>query len=572
MSNSDNNSISAGWDEIYDFVIVGSGAGAVCAALYAKELGKKPLIIEKRDVFGGSTAFSGGVWWVPNNPYMARDGIEDSYERARQYLDAVVGEYTKGSTPERRERFLKAAPKAIDFLEKYGMKFQRVEYWPDYYDELPGGEKTSRSLVAPLFDLTELGEWSDKVAAPPGEDVPVNTDVLAHVILMARTLKGFRSAVMLGLRQLKDKLTGSKTRGMGRAIQGRLLQIALRENLPIWLDSPVENLITEGGEVVGVKVKRHGKTLRIKAGRGVLLNVGGFSRNLAMRERYQPQPASVKWTNSNPGDTGEMIETTIKLGADIECMEEAWWIVTSIGIDGNTDIETGMRMLHHLDIAKPHCIIVDQDGRRFANEAGSYMEIGQRIYRNHKEGHNSVPCWAILESRNRKRHMWASGLPGKPPKAWIESGYMKQADTLGELAEICGIDPAGLQATVERFNQFAKNGVDEDFGRGSREFDRRNGDPRNKPNPSLGAFERSPFYAVALYPGDIGTSGGLVTNEYSRVLKEDGSPIKGLYATGNTTSSVYGRCYPGAGASISASLAFGYLAAQHACTSQTEKK
>jgi 3-oxosteroid 1-dehydrogenase len=224
--------------------------------------------------------------------------------------------------------------------------------------------------------------------------------------------------------------------------------------------------------------------------------------------------------------------------------------------------------MHHLDLSLPHLIMVDQTGRRVANEAGAYMEVGEAMYDRQQQNGKAFPCWTIFDQRNRDRYHWGASTPGKTPKDWIESGYMKKADTLQELAKICGIDWPGLRDEVGKFNSYCKTGKDLDFNRGGRAFDRAHGDPTVKPNPNLGSIEQGPFYAVAMFPGDVGTAGGLVTDEFARVLKQDGSIIPGLYATGNTTASVFGRCYPGAGASIAASFTFGLLAAHHAAGSE----
>jgi 3-oxosteroid 1-dehydrogenase len=220
--------------------------------------------------------------------------------------------------------------------------------------------------------------------------------------------------------------------------------------------------------------------------------------------------------------------------------------------------------MHHLDLSLPHSIMVDQLGERFCDEAGAYMEIGQRMYQRQQQTGRAVPSWVIMDSRQRARYPWGTAAPGQVPKEWLASGYMIQAQSIEELCRKTGMDQAGLQRTLARFNGFCQSGVDSDFGRGSRAFDRCHGDPTVKPNPNLGAIEKPPFYAVRMYPGDVGTAGGLVTDEHARVLRGDGSVIPGLYATGNCTASVVGRCYPGAGASIGAAFTFGYIAAHHA--------
>ncbi|PRX96909.1 FAD-binding protein [Paraburkholderia sp. BL25I1N1] len=563
------------WDATYDFVVVGSGGGSMCAALACKTAGKEALIIEKQSKVGGSTGYSGGVWWLPNNHVMRRHGVRDSYERARQYFDAAVTYQGPGTSPARREAYLRTGPKMAEFLEQQGMQFVYADGWSDYYDTLPGGEPRGRSLLAKLFDVKELGEWAPKLSRYKGVSIPANSNEFPELFLLKRTWGGKRKAMQLAGRMLYQKLTGKELVSNGAAIQGRMLQIALRENIPIWTETPVRDLIVENGRVAGVIAMRGGREMRVHAREGVLLNTGGFSHNAEMRRKYQPQPSSSAWTNANPGDTGEVLEAAVAIGGAVDCMEEAWWVVTSLG--PNETLPEGARapdgsplpFMHHLDLSLPFSIMVDQDGRRFCDEAGAYMEIGQRMYQRQKETGKAVPSWVVMDSRQRKYYPWGTAMQGQIPQQWLDSGYMIKADSISELAQKCGIDTAGLQDTVTRFNGFCKSGVDSDYGRGSRAFDRCHGDPTIKPNPNLGPIEQAPFYAVRMYPGDVGTAGGLVTDEYARVLKEDGSLIPGLYATGNCTASVVGRCYPGAGSSIGASFVFGYIAALHASGAQT---
>ncbi len=571
--------MSSGQDsnESYDFVIVGSGGASMCAALVAKSLGASALILEKQAKVGGSTGFSGGVWWIPNNPVMKRAGVADSYERARQYFDSVVTYHGPGSSPARRKAFLETGPDMVAFLERAGMAFHYADGWSDYYDELPGGEPRGRSLMARLFDINELGDWKSRLSMYRGRQMPMGSDEYPTLFLAKRTWAGKRMALRLAARMLYAKLTGKDLRSNGAAIQGRMLQIALRERLPIWTESPVQDFIVENGRVVGVVALRNGRETRVRARDGVLINAGGFSHNRDMRERFQPKPNPWRWTNANPGDTGEMIEMAMRLGAAVDCMDEAWWVVTSLGPGESlpegavTADGTPIPFMHHLDLSLPYSIMVDQQGQRFCDESGAYMEIGQRMYRRQADTGKGVPSWVIMDSRQREYYPWGTAAPGQIPQAWLDSGYLKRADALGELAAQCGIDAAGLQATVQRYNQFCRAGKDEDFGRGGRAFDRAHGDPSVKPNPNLGPIERPPFYAVAMYPGDVGTAGGVITDEYARVLRADGSVIEGLYATGNSTASVVGRCYPGAGASIGASFVFGYIAAHHAARAHTQQ-
>ncbi|MEO6717023.1 MAG: FAD-binding protein [Novosphingobium sp.] len=540
----------------FDFVVVGSGGGSVPAALVMHEAGKRVLIIEKQSKIGGTSAFSGGVIWIPNNHHVNDEGGGDSHERSRTYLDGLIGETGgPGASPERRDAYIRHGADMIRFLEKQGMKFLHA-HWPDYYDSRPGGIAEGRSLCAPLFDVGELGEWKDKLASfPLTADLPIESRDAVSIFVAMSTWRGKMMAAKLALRMLEKKLTGRELRGSGNALQGRLFQIALRKQIPIWTECQVKDLILEGGRVTGVIVERSGERIEVRANLGVLINAGGFSRNLEMREQYQPSPTSVDWTVVNQGDTGDMHLAMMRLGAAIDLMDESWWMPSSFSPDD------GRYMGFHSpnDIGKPHCIVVDAKGQRFANESCAYMEFGQAMYRA-----QAVPAWAVFDSNHRRKYPWGMALPGKPPKAMLDSGYLKRFDTLKDLARSCGIDPAGLADSVTRFNGFAKSGVDLDFHRGESAYHNYYGDPTVKPNPNLAPIARAPFYAVALYPGDVGTAGGVVADEHARALREDGSVIPGLYVTGNSSAPVVGRSYPGAGASVGPSMTFGYIAARHA--------
>jgi 3-oxosteroid 1-dehydrogenase len=541
-------------EQEFDFIIVGSGGGSVPAALVIKDRGMRPLIIEKQALIGGTCAFSGGVIWIPNNDYLNAEGGNDSHERSRLYLDTVIGPPLPSSSLARRDAYIRGGAQMIRFLKSKGMKFIHA-HWPDYYADRPGGIAEGRSLAAPLFDVNELGEWADKLASHPFTSMmPLGSPESVHIFTAARTLKGKIVAMKVAYRVMLNKIFGKRLRGAGNALQGRLYQIAIREEIPIWTQCPVRDFVVENGRVTGVIAERDGRTIKVGARLGVLVNAGGFSRNKEMREKYSRKPTSVNWTQVNPGDTGEMIQAIMNLGAATAQMDEAFWQACSFLPDGTT-----MGMHSGTDMGKPYCIVVDSNGKRFANEGASYMEFGQKTYEA-----GAVPAWIIMESRHRRYYPWGSMLPGITPQSLIDNGYVKKADTIEELARLCGIDPTNLVQTVSRFNEFVRKGVDEDFHRGESAYDRYYGDPTVKPNPNLGAIERPPYYAVAIYPGDVGTCGGIVADEHARALRPDGSPIPGLYVTGITSAAVVGRCYPGAGASVGPSMTFGYVAARHA--------
>ena len=548
-------------DEMFDFVIVGSGGGSMCAALMMHSVGKRPLILEKTDLVGGSTAMSGGVMWIPNNRFLAAAGIKDSHDAAATYLDTLAGpdaEDVPGGTRERRLTYLAEAPRMIDFLVDQGIRLERIPYWPDYYDDLPGGLEAGRTVVAELFDSNLLGEWRDKLRKNFLQ-LPSPLDEAMKIPRFRTTSAGKKMMARMVLRGIAAKLTGKRYITAGAALQGRMLQAALKAGVPIRTNAGVKELLTDAtGAVTGVLAVIDGKESRIGAHHGVLINAGGFSRNQRMRDTYQPG-ASAEWTNASPGDTGEMIEEATRIGAAIAQMDQM--VGSQIALPpGHTD----MLPMVQADVSSPHSIIVDQTGVRYMREAQSYMKFCQEMFARDKIA-PAVPSWLVMDSQYLRKYMLAGSMPGaKKPKSWFDTGFLRKGATLEELARACDMDPAKLTASVERFNGFVRNGVDEDFHRGSRAYDRYLGDPGHKLSASLGPIDQGPFYAVQIFPGDVGTYGGLVTDSSARVLRNDGSVISGLYATGTSTASVMGRSYPGAGSSIGPSFTFGYVAAKHA--------
>ncbi|CAN7599322.1 FAD-dependent oxidoreductase [Phenylobacterium sp. LjRoot219] len=545
-------------NEVFDFVVVGSGGGSMCAALVLRKAGKSVLILEKTDLVGGSTAKAGGVMWVPNNRFMQAQGVEDSHEKATAYLDAVVGDHADapGATRERRQTYLREAPEMVDFLVGEGIKLRRSPYWPDYYDDRAGGSAPGRTVVAELFDVNELGPWKSKLR-PNAFPLPAPIFEAVSLPLFKVSWRGKWVMLKTGLRGFIAKLTGKHWVTAGAALQGRMLKAALKAGVEIRTEAPVTELILNGGgAVAGVVTEKDGREWRVGARSGVLLNAGGFAHNQQMLDKYIPN-VRAEWTHAAPGDTGDMHRELMRIGAQMAQMEEM------VGNQMTLPPGLGPQGVQ-MQLAKPHAFLVDQSGERYMNEGGSYMEFCQRMLARHEKV-PAVPSWWIMDSQYIERHMLANTMPGaKKPAAWFLEGYLRKADTLDGLATACGIDPRTLKATTERFNGFARQGRDDDFHRGARAYDRWLGDPTQKPNAALGTVEKGPFYAVTVVPGNVGTFGGVVTDAYARVLREDGSVIGGLYATGTTTAAVMGRTYPGAGCSIGPAFTFGYVAAKHA--------
>ncbi|MCK9900520.1 3-ketosteroid-delta-1-dehydrogenase [Parafrankia colletiae] len=545
-------------DHTTDVVVVGSGGG-LSGAVTAAAAGLQTLVIEKQPLIGGATAMSGGVLWLPDNPLMRAAKIPDSLADGLAYFDSVVGEPTAASSPERRQAYIVEGSAMVDFLVGRGMRFQRCEGYSDYYAEMAdvrGGCSRGRSLEPVVTDGKELGPWYDRLM--PGMTVGLGIVVLtreaATLQLVRRRPKAMATAARVGLRTAAGRLLRQARLANGGALVAQALKATLDAGATVWTGTGLTDLIVEDGRVAGVVATRDGRTIRIRARHAVLLSSGGFARNPDMRRRYSRQPNDATWTSASPGDTGEAIEAAMRIGAAVDLMDEAWWIPAGIRPDGRPSMLNGER-------SKPGSIIVDRAGRRYFNESVAYMEAGRQMYAHNATG-ESIPSWLVMDSRNRSRYLFSLRL--KTPDEWLSSGFMKKADTLEELALLCGVDPTGLTGTVARFNHFAEQGTDPDFHRGDGAHERYQGDYGNRPNASLAPLKKPPFYAVEVYPSDVGTSGGLLCDEYARVLDADHAPIPGLYAAGNCTASVMGRTYPGAGASIGASFVFSYIGMKHA--------
>ena len=545
------------FDYIADVIVVGSGAAGLTAAIAARDAGCEVIVLESMDKVGGSTAKSGGGFWIPNNPQMQACGVNDSYEAALTYMNEVIPEKGPASSKKKRETYLKNGPEMLKWLEVLGFKAVYARGYPDYYPERSGGCVEGRCVESDLFDLRLLGkQWKDKVQSMP---VPMFAVEACKLPLFLRTWSGFSATMDIILkRTILWRLMGRQRVSMGGALVGQLLKILVDRSVPVWIKSPLVSLITGDNAVVGVTAKKDSKEIRIGATHGVILAAGGFEHNDAMRQQYQQHPISTQWTVGAPGNMGDGIRAGIDVGAAVDMMDEAWWMPTLMLKSGPYPIVFERSM--------PYSMIVDSSGQRFMNESGSYVDCGHQQYERNKVV-PAIPAYLILDSRHRNNYIIGMDMmPRITPKSAYKNGIITRANSLPELARKMGIDEAGLVATAKRFSQFAKNGRDEDFHRGASAYDRFYSDPRVKPNPNLGPIEKPPFYALRVWPGDLGTMGGLLTDEHARVLRKDGSVIRGLYAAGNNTAAVMGRTYPGAGSTIGPAMVFGMIAGRHAAT------
>lgn len=549
-----------GISEHFDFIVVGSGAGSMCAALKMRAVGKTVLVLEKTDLVGGTTAISGGVMWIPNNRYLQAAGIHDSREDALTYLDAIIGDSSDlpGASRERRETYVDKAPATLEFLITQGLRFRRIPHWPDYY-EAPGEVQEGRTVVSELFDLNLLGkDWKAKLR-PGFIPIPAYLEEAMQLPNMKRSKTARKTLLKVIGRTLWSRLRGKHLVTAGQALQAQLLHKAVNSGVDVRVNASVSKLILDNDRVSGVVVNDQ----EIHAELGVLINAGGFSHNDEMLKQYAA-PVTADWSNAISGDTGEMIREGMRIGAAVAQMDKVLGSPISLPPEA-----PAMKPPMQGDLSKPHTILVDQSGQRFMRESSSYMALTNGILARNKVA-PALPSWMILDSQYLGKYMLAGTMPNKKKiKNWIEKGFLLCADSLHLLAQNCGMEASTLAATVERFNTFVDNGRDEDFGRGDHVYSRWLGDALHSPNETLGKIEQGPFYAVRIYPGDLGTFGGLLTDSHARVLRSDGKAIDGLYATGTSTASVMADIAPGAGGSIGPAITWAYVAAQHALKSAT---
>lgn len=553
--------MSPRWDRSVDLLVVGSGGGGMVAGLAALDRGLGPLIVEKQALVGGSTGLSGGVVWLPNNPLMRADGIADTYEDGLGYLADVVGDVGAASSAARREMFLSAGYEMINFLVRKGVRLIRCAGWSDYYPNHQGGNAAGRAVEGVPFDAAELGAWSDRLQPPLAKNYGyvVLTNELRSVQYFNRSPRAFAVAARVFLRTRAARVRGRQILTNGASLIGQMLKVLIDVSdgrPPLWTDTAMDDLVVDDGRVVGARVIRDGIAVSIEARKGVLLAAGGFGHNVEMRRQYSgDQPNDGKWSIANAGDTGEVLQAAMRLGAKTDLLDEAWWLPSVFIANGGAaaaSLGSGRQ--------RPGAIYVDSAGRRFCNESNSYVEVGKAMYAN-----KAVPCWMIFDHGYVRRYVTGTNpLNRHLPPEFIDSGAVKRGDTIRDLARQIGVPVDALTRTIQRFNHFAAQGLDPDFGRGQSAYNACLGDPGYRPNAALGPLRRAPYYATRVFPADVGTCGGVVTNEHAQVLDEHDRVIEGLYATGNTTATVMGRTYPGAGASIASAMVFGYVAARHA--------
>lgn len=547
-----------------DVLVAGSGSGGLSTAVTARKRGLDVIVVEKEPVFGGSTAFSGGVLWVPGNPH-CEAARKDSREAARLYMMNETGAHFDAAAA---DAFLDAAPKMVEWFEREtSVKFVPTLY-PDYHPTVGGGVDIGRSILAKPFDIRELGDDMKRLR-PPLKTITFigmmfnssNAD-LKHFFNVTKSLTSFlyvAKRLATHLKELALYRRGTNVTS-GNALAARLAKSAFDLGVPLWTKSPVKRLIVEQGVVRGAVVDKDGQEVQVYARQGVVLACGGFPHDVKRIAQAYPhlKRGGEHFSPVPSGNTGDGVRIGESVGAkfDIHYPNTSAWMPVSRVPYGNGQFGA---FPHLLDRYKPGIIGVTRKGVRFCNESESYHDVGAAMIQA-CEGERETAMWLVCDARTLAKYGLGFVKPAPMPVGqFLRNGYLVKGRTLAELAANCGIDGAALERTVAQYNEGAVHGEDRQFGRGTTSFNRYLADPENKPNPCVAPVGKGPYYAVKVIMGDLGTFDGLRTTPDGQVLSTRGAAIEGLYAVGNDRASVMGGNYPGAGITLGPNMTFGWI-------------
>lgn len=551
----------------YDVIVIGSGAAGMAAALFAAIEGRKVLMVERTEYVGGTSAISAATTWMPNSHHSKTVNPDDSREKVRKFLDGVVGNHSPAAM---REAFLDSAPAAVATLEANSeVKFRPYATHPDYEQQFEGATMRGRALEPVPYDGRGLGADLDKIRPPIPEftifgGMMVDRTDIGHLLAIKKSARSFAHAAKILAHYAGDRLKGRRGSRlvMGNALIGRFLASLNARGVDILLRTEVQDIVTENSAVTGVKLSSGTTTRQVTATHGVVLAAGGFNRHPQRRGELLPQGES--HSPAAPGHTGAMQDIALRLGARLGegNLDSAFW--APVSIRRRPDGSTASFPHFVMDRSKPGTVCVDQTGRRFVNESVSYHLFGRAMFE-HNKTVPCIPCFIITDAVGLKKYglgMVRMGTGNLAP--YLADGYLTEGATVAELAGKIGVPAANLEVTIAAMNRYAASGKDDEFGRGTTPYHRVNGDASVGPNPTLGPIAAAPYYAVRLYPGDIGAATGLVIDEWAQVMRADGRPITGLYACGNEANSIMGGTYPGPGITIGPAITFAYRAVRHA--------
>lgn len=549
-----------------DVLVIGSGAGGMATAITAAKAGQKVIIVEKEPLYGGTTAFSGGVLWIPGNHHCGQD---DTPQAAETYLKSETGNFYQSDAV---AAFLDAGPKMLKFFEtETAVQFIPTLY-PDYHPDAPGGVDVGRSVLAAPFQTSSLGK-NLKRLRPPLQTITFigmmfnssNADI-KHFFNATKSVKSFAYVAKRLVAHFTE--VARYGRGIsvtsGNALAARLAQSCFDLGIPIFTDTPATSLISQGGAVRGAVVEQNGQTVNITARNGVVLAAGGFAHDIdKIRKAYPHLRRGGEHFSPVPeGNTGDGIDLGTSVGGKFDAHfpnTSAWMPVSKVPVGGGKF----KPFPHLLDRYKPGIIAVLKNGKRFTNESNSYHDVGAALIAA-CEGETETACWLIADRPTIRKYGLGFAKPAPVPLArYLSNGYLKSGKTLAELATACGIDPAGLEASIADYNTGARKGQDPAFHKGSNAFNRYLADPEHQPNPCVGPVETGPYYALKVIMGDLGTFDGLQTTVQGQVLDVQGQAIDGLFAVGNDRASIMGGNYPGAGITLGPAMTFGYITGRH---------
>ncbi len=551
-----------------DVLVIGSGAGGLSTAITAAKGGLKVIVVEKAEVFGGTTAFSGGVLWIPGNRHCPA-AENDSREAARTYLKAETGNHFQDDAV---DAFLEAGPAMLDFFERETEVHFVTTLYPDYHPDRPGGVDVGRSVLAKPYETTGLGA-NLKRLRPPLETITFmgmmfnssNADI-KHFFNATKSVKSF--AYVAG--RLTNHMLEVVRHGRGvqvtsgNALAARLAKSAFDLAIPIHTQSPASELLSEDGKVTGARITSPAGTFTVTATKGVVIATGGFARDWERLKQAYPhlKRGGEHFTPVPESNTGDGIRLAEQAGGKFEIAfssPSAWMPVSKVTYSGGRQVA----FPHLLDRYKPGVIAVTRAGKRFTNESESYHDVGAGMIEA-CDGESETAAWLICDHPTIRKYGLGYAKPAPVPVSlFTRNGYLQTGKTLRELALAAGIDPAALEATVAEYNRHAVKGEDPEFHRGATSFNRYLADPDVKPNPCVGPILKGPFYACKIIMGDLGTFDGLTTTVEGQVVNEAGLPIPGLYAVGNDRASIMGGNYPGAGITLGPAMTFGYITGRH---------
>lgn len=560
----------AGLPATCDLVVVGSGCGALSSAVTAAHLGLEVVVLEKEPLFGGTTAWSGGWMFVPRNPLARAAGIDEPIDEPRRYLQAICGPQFRA---ERVEAFLAHGPAALQFhLDHTALRFVDGNAVPDFHGKAAGARAGGRSVCAAPFDGRRLGRQLARLRPPcplwSFLGISIGGD-LRHFLRGGRAADSFAYVTKRVLRQAWDVLWhGRGTLRMGgNALAAALFKSALDAGVQCFESHEVTGLLGDGARVGGVRVVgADGQARELRARRGVVLACGGFPHDAVRKAALFPHAPTGRehWSAAPAANTGDGLRLGESVGASVDTTlaDAGAWAPVSLVPRPDGRVQA---FPHLVERGKPGLIAVDRDGRRFVDEAGDYHSFMRALFQR-CEGRQPVQAWLVCDHRFQRRFGLGHGKPFPLPVGpALRSGYLQRADSVEALAAQCGIDPAGLAATVAAYNAHAREGRDPEYGRGDTPYDRMQGDAEHGgPNPCVAPIEHGPFYAVRVVPGSLGTFAGLEVDVHARVLDAQAVAIEGLYAAGNDMSSVMGGHYPSGGITLGPALVFGYVLAHHA--------